>query len=97
LANDFRAATPISEAKLALQLMSRFWYKVSRSKRVSYNGITPASQADNEGSIPFTRSSIYKPFSRYRIPMGVVSGAVSHLAQMLPARSVIPRQPQAIP
>ena len=25
-------------------------------KRVSYNGITPASQADNEGSIPFTRS-----------------------------------------
>jgi hypothetical protein len=24
---------------------------------VSYNGITPASQADNEGSIPFTRSN----------------------------------------
>ena len=33
------------------------WYKVSRSERVSYNGITPASQADNEGSIPFTRST----------------------------------------
>ncbi|CAI8981430.1 hypothetical protein EMIT0373P_50712 [Pseudomonas chlororaphis] len=24
---------------------------------MSYNGITPASQADNEGSIPFTRST----------------------------------------
>jgi hypothetical protein len=27
---------------------------------VSYNGITPASQADNEGSIPFTRSSPFQ-------------------------------------
>ena len=30
---------------------------------MSYNGITPASQADNEGSIPFTRSTIFKASS----------------------------------
>ena len=40
-----------------LQISAHIWYKVSRSERVSYNGITPASQADNEGSIPFTRST----------------------------------------
>jgi hypothetical protein len=44
-------------AKEKLQIPGHIWYKVSRSERVSYNGITPASQADNEGSIPFTRSN----------------------------------------
>ena len=43
--------------KEKLQIRAHIWYKVSRSERVSYNGITPASQADNEGSIPFTRSN----------------------------------------
>ena len=43
--------------QLNLLIRADFWYKVSRSERVSYNGITPASQADNEGSIPFTRST----------------------------------------
>lgn len=42
--------------KEKLQIRAYIWYKVSRPERVSYNGITPASQADNEGSIPFTRS-----------------------------------------
>jgi hypothetical protein len=43
--------------KEKLHFHAHIWYKVSRSERVSYNGITPASQADNEGSIPFTRSN----------------------------------------
>jgi hypothetical protein len=43
--------------KEKLHFRAHIWYKVSRSERVSYNGITPASQADNEGSIPFTRSN----------------------------------------
>jgi hypothetical protein len=43
--------------KIALQFSADIWYKVSRSKRVSYNGITPASQADHAGSIPATRSN----------------------------------------
>lgn len=43
--------------KEKLHFHAHIWYKVSRSERVSYNGITPASQADNEGSIPFTRST----------------------------------------
>jgi hypothetical protein len=43
--------------KEKLHFPAHIWYKVSRSERVSYNGITPASQADNEGSIPFTRSN----------------------------------------
>jgi hypothetical protein len=49
--------------KEKLQIPARIWYKVSRSERVSYNGITPASQADNEGSIPFTRSTYFKASS----------------------------------
>jgi len=36
--------------KEKLHFHAHIWYKVSRSERVSYNGITPASQADNEGS-----------------------------------------------
>jgi hypothetical protein len=63
-AND-RHAVPVfdlsgakcSAHKEKLQIHAHIWYKVSRSERVSYNGITPASQADNEGSIPFTRSN----------------------------------------
>jgi hypothetical protein len=47
----------LTDLKEKLQIPSDIWYKVSRSERVSYNGITPASQADNEGSIPFTRSN----------------------------------------
>lgn len=47
----------LTDRKEKLQIPSDIWYKVSRSERVSYNGITPASQADNEGSIPFTRSN----------------------------------------
>ena len=49
--------------KEKLHFHAHIWYKVSRSERVSYNGITPASQADNEGSIPFTRSTIFKACS----------------------------------
>ncbi|CAI8950081.1 hypothetical protein EMIT0P44_510016 [Pseudomonas sp. IT-P44] len=49
--------------KEKLHFHAHIWYKVSRSERVSYNGITPASQADNEGSIPFTRSTIFKASS----------------------------------
>jgi hypothetical protein len=45
------------QRKEKLHFHAHIWYKVSRSERVSYNGITPASQADNEGSIPFTRSN----------------------------------------
>ncbi len=50
--------------KEKLQISAHFWYKVSRSERVSYNGITPASQADNEGSIPFTRSTSFESLVR---------------------------------
>lgn len=63
-ANDRHAVTacvsPGDKAiarKEKLHFHAHIWYKVSRSERVSYNGITPASQADNEGSIPFTRSN----------------------------------------
>jgi hypothetical protein len=51
------------QRKEKLHFHAHIWYKVSRSERVSYNGITPASQADNEGSIPFTRSTIFKASS----------------------------------
>lgn len=59
--------------KEKLQIRAHIWYKVSRSERVSYNGITPASQADNEGSIPFTRSTftfhgrLYKSTERMQV------------------------------
>jgi hypothetical protein len=63
LARDDRSALRLAQTnnltvrKEKLQIQGDIWYKVSRSERVSYNGITPASQADNEGSIPFTRSN----------------------------------------
>jgi hypothetical protein len=51
--------------KEKLQIPAHIWYKVSRSERVSYNGITPASQADHAGSIPATRSTQLSPTSRW--------------------------------
>jgi hypothetical protein len=54
--------------KEKLHFHAHIWYKVSRSERVSYNGITPASQADNEGSIPFTRSN------RIQVSRGFLTG-----------------------
>ena len=57
------SAAKCNEHKEKLQIHAHIWYKVSRSERVSYNGITPASQADNEGSIPFTRSTVFKASS----------------------------------
>jgi hypothetical protein len=57
--------------KEKLHFHAHIWYKVSRSERVSYNGITPASQADNEGSIPFTRSTIFKGSRRVSLSLSV--------------------------
>jgi hypothetical protein len=62
--------------KEKLQISAHIWYKVSRSERVSYNGITPASQADNEGSIPFTRSTIFKACSQPRFNLVSVAKPV---------------------
>ncbi|CAI8778645.1 hypothetical protein EMIT0357P_10445 [Pseudomonas marginalis] len=54
---DLLPTASCTNSEEKLQIPAHIWYKVSRSERVSYNGITPASQADNEGSIPFTRST----------------------------------------
>ena len=73
----FTCAKAISR-KEKLHFHAHIWYKVSRSERVSYNGITPASQADNEGSIPFTRSTIFKASSLPRVNKVSVSVFSEH-------------------
>ncbi len=44
----------MNEQAMQLLLLSK---NCEGLKRVSYNGITPASQAGDDGSIPFTRSN----------------------------------------
>ncbi len=70
--------------KEKLHFHARIWYKVSRSERVSYNGITPASQADNEGSIPFTRSNVFKASSLPRYSKVSVKVSVSSFLSYRP-------------
>jgi hypothetical protein len=67
--------------KEKLHFQAHIWYKVSRSERVSYNGITPASQADNEGSIPFTRSTIFKASSLHSVNKVSVKVSVSGFSE----------------
>ena len=61
--------------KEKLHFHAHIWYKVSRSERVSYNGITPASQADNEGSYrtaafvsEFSMQSGYSLVAKRKLP-----------------------------
>ncbi len=82
--------------KEKLHFHAHIWYKVSRSERVSYNGITPASQADNEGSIPFTRSTIFKASSLPRYSKVSVKVSVTVFTRLTTNRNRHLRHLQAI-